>query len=1425
MAERSLFEKLINPTEEEKEEILSGVKEGQKYLNILNKEGFSGFVKRAAEEELIEQGLPEKEIRKRAKEVEKFEKKSAMPKIADFIISPKAPAKKKTVLVEEDERTFDIKEQERSIGIPAEEFNEVTTSQSIGSAVQSGLIKIPKGVINFGTLIYDALQEEGIDVDRGLTQRFNDRFENTFLGIMEKQSEEAARQTASGRIIEAITQLYGAGKIASKTTIPAVTYLTQKADDLARVLTKAVKNNKYFKTTGNKNLLESGRKAAQLNRTAGYPKWVGVAVGGGVGAGALVAKVEDIGTFGDFIDFIPTELDREEKEDAGEDAIRQLNNKFLFASEYAFPIIPFVYGIGKAGKLIADKGKDLAFSNSLIERWIDKFAQQFRSRSFKHQKLFEGTQKLEGDKASIKIMADDFAKSIDDSLKRISKDTRAAGQALEPDVASKMIANFLLKTQDTVKKGKIFFEGFNKKVISDFSESLKKLGVTDDTIDKIINDGVLFRTEVADLKNAVLQGKNLNVGAKEFNDIITRRVNSFLSNDYKLIDLNKGLFDGYTPTRESIEEVTKIIQRYARANGVNISPTKAEEVVKNIVKNMEVNPIDRSPTFPLGTFNILDDKSVIIKNIGENITKGGKFKPDKKGGLIQTKSDLDAFKNLFGEYQNARKLIYNVMGDLANIRARDNFYNFLKQSSDAEIRAGGRGIFRGSYDEARQAFPNKEIITAPTGLKLQTRLSDELYTSPLDGLFTTKEWAEAIKLGDELVSSGLTKSAFYRYAVLLPKGLSNAGKTVLGPLTQMRNFTSSFLTSLHSGNIFIDPRKILEFHKRSLQAIQPQVLYRLTGNPAFRNVPEAQKLYRYLLEEGVTNQSTTFRDLEGVLQDLQKFQRGSLVDNFASKVFQSFTKPFKSAFNIAQQAYVAGDDWFRIYNFLAEAYKLEQAFKVAKNKGIIKKMPDMLEIMNEAAGIVRQTVPNYAYVSDFVKGIRRSPLGNFASFPAEIYRTGANTAARGVKEIKDPIRSSIGYKRLTGQAITYAAVPAIAVETVRGLYGISREKFEALREFLPSWSKDNTILPVYENGKYKYIDFSHGFFYDTIVNPVQATLAEVDAKDEKPLIEGVAKGFINAIGNALEPFISESIYVGAMADIFLRNGFDKEGNKVFNERDLLGDKISKSMKHVTYNLSPGNFPALKRLYKSAAGKTQYGTRYEIPDELMGFFGARKIPLDVPRTLNFFIGDFLDATDQERGMIFEGTLTGDPIEDENKLIRQYIKAMNLRLQSFNKLKRQIDAAKVLGMRDKEILEQFDARNRKKVFTFLDKNRFLPLGITEGMEEAYRRLSDTYGIDNPLTKNVRKTINKIEKKLYKQRLNQDFIINEEDYIIKKSAEVGRQSMALPDQPMPNPQVIQNNMVQATGTMNQGLTATENAFLTEAEKALRLKQRGVM
>ena len=194
------------------------------------------------------------------------------------------------------------------------------------------------------------------------------------------------------------------------------------------------------------------------------------------------------------------------------------------------------------------------------------------------------------------------------------------------------------------------------------------------------------------------------------------------------------------------------------------------------------------------------------------------------------------------------------MGDLGEIQARDKFYNYLKTANNIQIQRGERGIFRSSYDEAVQAFPNKEIITAPTGLKLKNRLSDEVYTSPIDGLFTTKEWADAIRVGDELVSSGLTKSAAYRYLLLLPKGITQIAKTVLGPLTHARNFTSAFVTTIHRGNLFISPVEMLKYMGRSMQSIQPQLLYKLTGNPRFRNTEEGQQLYKFLLEEGVVNQ-------------------------------------------------------------------------------------------------------------------------------------------------------------------------------------------------------------------------------------------------------------------------------------------------------------------------------------------------------------------------------------------------------------------------------------------------------------------------------------------------------------------------------------------------------------------------------------------
>ena len=58
---------------------------------------------------------------------------------------------------------------------------------------------------------------------------------------------------------------------------------------------------------------------------------------------------------------------------------------------------------------------------------------------------------------------------------------------------------------------------------------------------------------------------------------------------------------------------------------------------------------------------------------------------------------------------------------------------------------------------------------------------------------------------------------------------------------------------------------------------------------------------------------------------------------------------------------------------------------------------DWLE--KEAADIVKNNIPNYDYVPDFIKSLRKLPIGNFVSFPAEIARTGANIVQRALREI------------------------------------------------------------------------------------------------------------------------------------------------------------------------------------------------------------------------------------------------------------------------------------------------------------------------------------------------------------------------------------------------------------------------------------------
>ena len=382
-------------------------------------------------------------------------------------------------------------------------------------------------------------------------------------------------------------QLYGAGKFGGKPAAAAMTKINQKARGIADQVLTAMKKNRYVNTTS-KNILNAAKKTKELNKITGWDKFVGITVGGGIGTGAVIMKAEDIGTFGDInvwpLKHFPTKMDREESPVGNEDAQRQLLNRFKLGSELGFPIIPFFYGTGKVMKMGMEKGRKLAFSDLKIERWVDRWLlQPFRSRSYKHQSIFEGGAKLEGRQAGIKLLADDFAKNVDDSLKKISVSSKGAAQAVDPDTISRMLSRFMLTTKDSVKKGKIYFEGFPKKSIDNFKSSMKKVGVSSKNVSSMVDDAVNFRMKVAELKHAILAGKNIIPGSTKFNDIMTERVNNFLSLDYKIFDQNKGFVSHFKPTDEVRQEVAKVFQRYAKNNKVPLSIDKAMGQVDDVL--------------------------------------------------------------------------------------------------------------------------------------------------------------------------------------------------------------------------------------------------------------------------------------------------------------------------------------------------------------------------------------------------------------------------------------------------------------------------------------------------------------------------------------------------------------------------------------------------------------------------------------------------------------------------------------------------------------------------------------------------------------------------------------------------------------------------------------------------------------------------
>ena len=281
MAEdRNILQKIISPTKEEKEKFIKKQDLSQKMMRILREEGYINYELRKISERALQDGVPAEQIKKNMAEArEKLIKDGGTKvKILNFLY----PGKGSRFELGDEKREFDYEKKQDTkkdkkkvskdeVGVPSKVDSEATLSESLAGATVSGVIKIGTGTINFGLLLTDIMREQlgaDVPVDKGLAERFNKAFEGTWLGVIEQQAEEDAVQTASGRIIQALVQLYGGVKVAQKTAIPAVSYISNKA----RQLVKAIKGDRYVKTTNNKILNQAKTKIDELNKLSKFDK-------------------------------------------------------------------------------------------------------------------------------------------------------------------------------------------------------------------------------------------------------------------------------------------------------------------------------------------------------------------------------------------------------------------------------------------------------------------------------------------------------------------------------------------------------------------------------------------------------------------------------------------------------------------------------------------------------------------------------------------------------------------------------------------------------------------------------------------------------------------------------------------------------------------------------------------------------------------------------------------------------------------------------------------------------------------------------------------------------------------------------------------------------------------------------------------------
>ena len=851
----------------------------------------------------------------------------------------------------------------------------------------------------------------------------------------------------------------------------------------------------------------------------------------------------------------------------------------------------------------------------------------------------------------------------------------------------------------------------------------------------------------------------------------------------------------YVPSMEQIKAAQEEIIEASRQAGDELTPDQALSQLNVMRSNVQFSNAKMKP-------NMMFEEET-LKGVKQGVLKNKKL------------DNLPAIRDFLGEYSGGSDVIGRVRKDGTSYED-----GVIRQRSLEEQRIGlrtkavetvdviSKQLSQASYfknllkyndslpPESKFILDNVQI-TRPEDLGAYSRIgfsspdptgeiteSMKMRFGPLAGKYVKKDYLRALEDAKTTLGDGPLNKLYATFLGI--KGMSQVAKTVYSPITQIRNATTAAFFALKNGN-FGNGETLLN----SMQTVLSQIGQRKVGeglslpgsidkglslprsNAKAGSKQAIDEYYRKMIELGIVNSNAKMGEFESLFKDALQAKSGVLGGNIMRKVL-SAAENTQNRFS--GKLYQGSDDVWKIYSYEMELGRLRDAFSksptnipVTDARNIIDLQQsgltpsqlkgDQLEnfLQREAAEIVKDTVPNYARVPEFIKTLRKAPLGNFIAFPAEIIRTSGNVIGRSIKELasESPEIRSIGMRRLMGSLAVDGGIAGGLSASAMMLTGSSQEQVDAFkRSFAQDWEKNATLIPIAsdkDGNVTEVYNFSYTNPYDYLTKPARAAFNAVNngITAEKDLSNIVLDAAWESSGEFFSPFFSESI----ITEKILNLGRNKNayGGQIYNDADPLGLKVSKGFAHFAEGLTPGISPiSLKGDVSSPAyigydvkdfpraigqalgadamsGVNKRGVRIDAAGKFVeALSGVKTIKLDIEKTLQYR-GYEAARQVREASRIFNQVAKSRGKVEASAVTKAYILANEQRFKALRDLSVAIDDAEKLGI-DKSSIYKSLSKAKTPHIPELFAKQFVPFfPSSQTISEAIR--SDSNKVSNP------------------------------------------------------------------------------------------------